>query len=57
MADLVVVHKADRGNELFVRTLHQRIDLLHLFPRPQGEHTVEVLTASSYTGDGHNDQI
>lgn len=56
MADLVVVHKADSGNESICKdTASAYRSSLHLFPRPQGEHTVEVLTASSYTGDGHDD--
>ncbi|MBI49502.1 MAG: methylmalonyl Co-A mutase-associated GTPase MeaB [Crocinitomicaceae bacterium] len=56
MADLVVVHKADSGNEYICKeTASAYRSSIHLFPKPKGEHTVEVLTASSYTGDGHNE--
>ena len=55
MADLVVVHKADSGNESICKdTASAYRSSLHLFPKPQGEHTVEVLTASSYNGYGHD---
>lgn len=55
MADLVVVHKAD-GDK--VQTCNDTASAyrnsLHLFPQPKGEVAVEVLTASSLSGEGHD---
>ena len=56
MADLVVVHKADGENLGKCRdTTSTYRNALHLFPKPEGGNKVEVITASSMTGDGHNE--
>lgn len=54
MADIVVVHKSDSGNEAMCKdTASAYRSSLHLFPKPKGGNTVEVLTASSMEGTGH----
>lgn len=54
MADIVVVHKSDSGNEVMCKdTASAYRSSLHLFPKPKGGNTVEVLTASSVEGTGH----
>ena len=56
MADLVVVHKADGENLGKCRdTTSTYRNALHLFPKPEGGNKVEVITASSMTGDGHDE--
>ena len=56
MADLVVVHKADGDQTTKCKdTASAYRSSLHLFPQPNGRHNVEVITASSTTGDGHED--
>lgn len=56
MADIVVVHKADGDNISTCKdTSSAYRNSLHLFPRPKGGVTVEVLTASSTTGEGHTE--
>lgn len=55
MADIVVVHKAD-GDK--VQTCNDTASAyrssLHLFPQPKGGVAVDVITASSLSGDGHD---
>ena len=56
MADIVVVHKADGDNKALCKdTASAYHSSLHLFPQPKGGHSVEVIIASSFTGEGHND--
>lgn len=55
MADIVVVHKSDGDKVQTCKdTASAYRNSLHLFPQPKGGVSVEVLTASSLSGDGHN---
>ncbi|MAO47089.1 MAG: methylmalonyl Co-A mutase-associated GTPase MeaB [Crocinitomicaceae bacterium] len=56
MADIVVVHKADGENVGECRdTASAYRNALHLFPETEGGNKVEVITASSMSGDGHDE--
>jgi len=56
MADVIVVHKADGDRiDSCIKTAQSYRNSLHLFPMPDGGELVEVLTASSTTGAGHNE--
>ena len=56
MADLIVVHKADGDRiDTCIKTAQSYSNSLHLSPMPDGGEVVEVMTASSITGAGHNE--
>lgn len=56
MADLVVVHKSDGDNVSICKdTASAYRSSLHLLPKRKGDHTVEVITASSIDGSGHKE--
>ena len=56
MADLVIVNKADGENIALCKdTASAYRSALHLFPKPEGDNIVDVLTTSSINGEGHNE--
>jgi LAO/AO transport system kinase len=56
MADIVVVHKADGDYITSCKdTASSYRNALHLFPPPLGGESVDVICASSISGDGHDD--
>tara|TARA_B100000427_G_scaffold281064_1_gene252069 strand:- start:95 stop:1150 length:1056 start_codon:yes stop_codon:yes gene_type:complete len=56
MADIIIVHKADGESiSLCNDTASAYKSSLHLLPNPKGGNIVEIITASSITGDGHDE--